>query len=155
MATVCTIFEGNGFGPCWWGDRWVVRGPAGPFLLPRWWRAVRSGMTVFLHGAAATPTPLINALAARSDLENVRIVHLHTKGTAPYVAPEKESAFRAVSLFTGAPLRQAVAEGRADFMPVFLSDVPHCSSPGHPARRRDPASLRAGPAWPVHARHFL
>jgi 4-hydroxybutyrate CoA-transferase len=91
---------------------------------------VQSGMTVFLHGAAATPTPLIDALSARSDLENVRIVHLHTEGTAPYVAPEKDSAFRATSLFTGAPLRRAVAEGRADFMPVFLSDVPHLFSSG-------------------------
>jgi acyl-CoA hydrolase len=82
-------------------------------------------MTVFFHGAAATPTPLIEALSARSDLENVRIVHLHTEGTAPYVAPGRDGAFRAVSLFTGAPLRQAVAEGRADFVPVFLSDIPH------------------------------
>jgi acyl-CoA hydrolase len=82
-------------------------------------------MTVFLHGAAATPTPLIEALAARTDLEGVRIVHLHTEGPAPYVAPGKEKAFRVTSLFNGAPLRQAVAEGRADFVPVFLSDVPH------------------------------
>jgi acyl-CoA hydrolase len=87
-------------------------------------------MTVFLHGAAATPTPLIDALTARSDLENVRIVHLHTEGTAPYVAPEKESAFRAVSLFTGPSLRRGVAEGRADFVPVFLSDVPHLFATG-------------------------
>jgi acyl-CoA hydrolase len=85
---------------------------------------VRSGMTVFLHGAAATPLPLVEALSARTDLEGVRIVHLHTEGPAPHVAPGRESAFRAVSLFTGAPLRQAVSEGRADFVPVFLSDIP-------------------------------
>src|SRR5437660_268255 len=85
---------------------------------------VRSGMTVFLHGAAATPTPLLEALAARSDLEGVRIVHLHTEGPAPHVAATRQGAFRAVALFTGAPLRRAVAEGRADFVPIFLSDVP-------------------------------
>src|SRR4051794_10582601 len=84
---------------------------------------IRSGMTVFLHGAAATPFPVVEALAARTDLQDVRVVHLHTEGRAPYVAPGKEAAFRAVSLFTGTPLRQAVAEGRADFMPVFLSDI--------------------------------
>jgi acyl-CoA hydrolase len=81
-------------------------------------------MTVFLHGAAATPTPLLEALAARTDLEAIRVVHLHLEGPAPHVAPGRQSAFRAVSLFTNAPLRQAVAEGRADFVPVFLSDVP-------------------------------
>src|SRR5438105_1806011 len=91
---------------------------------------VQSGMTVFLHGAAATPTPLVKALAARSDLENVRLVHLHTEGPAPHVTPGKEAAFRAVSLFTGSPLREAVTEGRADFVPVFLSDVPRLFASG-------------------------
>jgi acyl-CoA hydrolase len=91
---------------------------------------IRSGMTVFLHGAAATPTPLIEALAARTDLERVRIVHLHLEGPAPHVAPGRESAFRAVSLFTSASLREAVAQGRADFVPVFLSDVPRLFASG-------------------------
>src|SRR5262249_44016254 len=86
---------------------------------------VRSGMTVFLHGAAATPTPLIEALAARTDLEGVRLVHLHTNGPAPFADPGREAQFRSVSLFTSGPLRQAVAAGRADFVPVFLSDIPH------------------------------
>src|SRR5262249_10460212 len=104
---------------------------------------VRSGMTVFLHGAAATPTPVIEALSGRTDLENVRIVHLHTEGAAPYVAPGKEKAFWAVSLFTGRPLRQAVIEGRADFVPVFLSDIPWLFSSGQ--IRLDVAVLQLSP----------
>ena len=85
---------------------------------------IRSGQNVFIHGAAATPTPLVEALAARTDLENVRIYHLHTNGPAPFAAPEKANSFQSVSLFTGQPLRAAVAEGRADFVPIFLSDIP-------------------------------
>jgi acyl-CoA hydrolase len=85
---------------------------------------VHNGMTAFLHGAAATPLPLVEALAMRTDLKNVRIVHLHTEGRAPYVEPGREASFRTVSLFTGHPLRQAVHDGRADFVPVFLSDIP-------------------------------
>jgi acyl-CoA hydrolase len=85
---------------------------------------IGSGMRVFVHGAAATPTPLIEALAARRDLEGVRLYHLHTMGPAPFAAPEHAGRFLSVSLFTGAPLRAAVVEGRADFMPVFLSDIP-------------------------------
>src|SRR5690606_30203937 len=50
--------------------------------------------------------------------------HLHTSGGAPFAAPGREREFRSVSLFTGAPLRQAVAESRADFVPIFLSDIP-------------------------------
>lgn len=85
---------------------------------------VRSGNNLFIHGAAATPTPLIEALAARRDLEGVRLWHLHTNGPAPFADPGREKEFRSVSLFTGSPLRAAVKEGRADFVPIFLSDIP-------------------------------
>ncbi len=85
---------------------------------------VKSGDCVFVHGAAATPTPLLEALAARSDLENVRVYHLHTNGPAPFADPGQEQHFRSISLFTGQPLRAAIAEGRADFVPIFLSDIP-------------------------------
>jgi acyl-CoA hydrolase len=85
---------------------------------------VRSGMRVFIHGAAATPTPLIEALARRADLADVTVYHLHTNGPAPFAAPGQRGRFFSVSLFTGPPLRTAVNEGRADFVPVFLSDIP-------------------------------
>lgn len=85
---------------------------------------IRSGTNVFIHGACATPAPLLEALCARSDLESVRLYHLHTAGPAPFAASGREREFRSVSLFTGAPLRQAIAEDRADFVPIFLSDIP-------------------------------
>jgi 4-hydroxybutyrate CoA-transferase len=86
--------------------------------------AIASGMRVFVHGAAATPTPLIDALAARTDLENVTTYHLHLEGRVAFAEPEHEQRFHPVSLFTGASLREAVNEGRAVYTPVFLSDVP-------------------------------
>jgi acyl-CoA hydrolase len=86
--------------------------------------AVRSGTNVFIHGACATPTPLLQGLCARRDLEGVRLYHLHTSGPAPFADPGREGEFRSVSLFTGAPLRAAIADGRADFVPIFLSDIP-------------------------------
>lgn len=85
---------------------------------------IRSGTNVFIHGACATPAPLIEALCARHDLEGVKLYHLHTAGPAPFAASGREREFRSVSLFIGAPLRQAVAEDRADFIPIFLSDIP-------------------------------
>ena len=91
---------------------------------------IRSGMNVFVHGAAATPTPLLEAVAARTDLERVTFYHMHTDGPAPHVAPAVHGRFRAVSLFTGGPLREAVAAGRADFVPVFLSDIPDLFTSG-------------------------
>ncbi len=86
--------------------------------------AIPSGANVFLHGAAATPTPLVDALAARTDLAGVRVYHLHTIGTAPLFAPAVSPWLRSVSFFVGPDARVAVAEGRADFIPVFLSDIP-------------------------------
>ena len=85
---------------------------------------IRSGMTIFVHGAAATPTTLLEALARRTDLEGVTVYHMHTAGPAPFAAPEQKGRIRSVSLFTGAPLRGPIAEGRADYVPIFLSDIP-------------------------------
>lgn len=85
---------------------------------------VKSGMRVFVHGAAATPTALLEALAASTDATDVTLYHLHTSGPAPFVSPEHRARFRSVSLFAGPPVRHAIADGAADFIPVFLSDIP-------------------------------
>jgi 4-hydroxybutyrate CoA-transferase len=87
-------------------------------------RAVGNGMKVFLHGAAATPLPLLAALCARTSLSGVELYHLHTNGPAPHVEAAMEGRVRSVSFFAGANVREAIAEGRADFIPVFLSDIP-------------------------------
>lgn len=79
---------------------------------------------MFVHGAAATPVPLLDALAARTDVEDVRLYHLHTHGTDAFVAPAAAARLRSVSFFVGADVRPAVTAGRADFVPVFLSDIP-------------------------------
>lgn len=104
---------------------------------------VRSDTNVFVHGACATPTPLLEALCARRDLANVRLYHLHTSGPAPFAEPGREEEFRSVSLFTGAPLRQAIAENRADFVPIFLSDIPGLFLSG--AVKLDVAFLQVSP----------
>jgi 4-hydroxybutyrate CoA-transferase len=93
-------------------------------------RRVPRGARVFVHGAAATPTPLLEGLVARPDLDGVTLYHLHTSGPAPFAAPDVADRFRSVSFFVGSALRQPVAEGRADFMPIFLSQIPDLFSSG-------------------------
>jgi 4-hydroxybutyrate CoA-transferase len=85
---------------------------------------MQSGTSAFIHGAAATPTPLLEALCARGNLEQVRLYHLHLEGPLPFTDAALSERFHSVSLFTGPGLRQPVAEGRADYVPVFLSDIP-------------------------------
>lgn len=86
---------------------------------------VQSGDHIFIHGVAAVPHHLVDALVARSaELENVHLYHLHTEGTAPYVEPQYEGIFSLHSFFVGANVRQATWDGRADYIPVFLSEIP-------------------------------
>jgi 4-hydroxybutyrate CoA-transferase len=85
---------------------------------------IPNGARAFVHGAAATPTPLLDALADRPGLSGVTLYHLHTEGTERFCAPDQAGRIFSVSLFTGPALRKPIAEGRADFMPVFLSDIP-------------------------------
>jgi acyl-CoA hydrolase len=91
---------------------------------------IRSGDRVFVHGASATPTPLLEALAARPDLEGVQLYHLHLAGPAPYADPACAGRLVTNSLFTGPALRTPIAEGRAEFIPVFLSDIPSLFTSG-------------------------
>ncbi len=86
---------------------------------------ISSGDTVFVHTAVASPQQLIKALAGQADrLHDVKICHLHTEGEVPYAAPEYAENFKIFNFFVGANMRRAVQSGRAEFIPVFLSEVP-------------------------------
>ena len=86
---------------------------------------VKSGQRVFVQGSCATPHILLNALADRAgQLHDVRAVHLHTEGPSPFLRPGVEGSFRHEALFVGSNVRQAVNEGLADYIPIFLSEVP-------------------------------
>jgi Acetyl-CoA hydrolase len=86
---------------------------------------IRSGMRVFVSGNAATPTPLLEALAARKDeLEGVELIHLLQMGHDPFAGPEMEGHFRRRSLFVGPADRDSVNQGRADYVPIMLHQVP-------------------------------
>ena len=92
---------------------------------------VHSGDQLYLHCAAATPSILLDALVARApELRDVGVVHLHTEGPGPHLAPEMAAHFRHRALFIGPNARAAVNEGRADYVPVFLSDVPRLFETG-------------------------
>jgi 4-hydroxybutyrate CoA-transferase len=86
---------------------------------------IRSRDQIYLQCAAATPSVLLDALVARApELSDVVVAHLHTEGPGPHMAPEMAPHFRHRAFFIGPNARKAVNEGRADFVPVFLSDVP-------------------------------
>lgn len=86
---------------------------------------IKPGQNLYIHTAAATPYLLVEALTARaSELQNISIYQMHTEGTAPYAEAEYEGTFKVNSMFIGGNVRKAHQEGRANFIPCFLSEVP-------------------------------
>jgi 4-hydroxybutyrate CoA-transferase len=89
-------------------------------------RCIRSGDTVFVGSGCAAPTLLLEAMAARApELFHVEVIHILIFGPAPHLAPGMESHFRHNALFTGANARKAVNEGRADYTPIHLHQIPN------------------------------
>jgi 4-hydroxybutyrate CoA-transferase len=85
---------------------------------------VESGMRVYIHPGCAEPEALVEALMVRAPfVKDVEVVHLLTLGTSPYCAPEMAVHFRHNALFVGGNVREAVNDGRADYTPIFLSEV--------------------------------
>jgi 4-hydroxybutyrate CoA-transferase len=88
-------------------------------------KLISSGQRVYVHPGCAVPEVLVNAMSERYlELEDVEVIHLLTVGKAAYSVPEMEGHFRHNAVFIGANVRKAVNEGRADFTPIFLSEIP-------------------------------
>ncbi|MCA8936133.1 MAG: acetyl-CoA hydrolase/transferase family protein [Planctomycetes bacterium] len=86
---------------------------------------INSGDRVFIGSGASEPNELVKAMTARApELRGVNVLHILTLGDAPYVEPEYAESFRHTAFFIGHNVRKAVQEGRADFMPIFLGDIP-------------------------------
>jgi len=86
---------------------------------------IQSGDTVFIPISSGAPQTLIPALVARGhELEDVKIIHLSTLGPARYTDQEFAGHFRHIALFIGENTREAVQQGRADYVPVFYHEVP-------------------------------
>lgn len=86
---------------------------------------IKSGDRIFIQGSAHTPVYLVNELAKQKDrLRDVEIVSISLYGELDVVKPEYEGHFHMNSMFVSGAIRQAVTEGRADYIPVFLSEIP-------------------------------
>jgi len=88
-------------------------------------KLIQSNQRVFVHGSACTPLHLLNTLAQQKHrLENVELVCITVQGDIKVDKPCCQQAFHLNTMFVSASTRQAVQEGRADFIPVFLSEIP-------------------------------
>lgn len=87
-------------------------------------KSIESGDRVFVHGSAATPQCLLNALARRApELRGVELVAISTLGDLEITNPAYRDSFYFNSLFVSANIREAVNTGRGDYIPIFLSEI--------------------------------
>lgn len=88
-------------------------------------KLIESGHKVYVHPGCAMPEVLVDAMCDRYlELEDVEVFHLMAVGKTRYSLPEMEGHFRHNALFIGKNVREAVNDGRADFTPIFLSEIP-------------------------------
>jgi acyl-CoA hydrolase/GNAT superfamily N-acetyltransferase len=89
-------------------------------------RKIRAGDRVFVGSACGEPQELVRAMAAYGDhLADTEVIHVLTLGVAPYAEPRYAANFRPNAFFIGSSVREAVNAARADYTPIFLSQVPH------------------------------
>jgi len=92
---------------------------------------IETGDHIFIGSACGEPQYLVRGLVEKaSHLADNEILHVHTLGVAPYAKPRYSNRFRLNAFFVGINVRQAVAKGRADYTPVFLSELPRLISRG-------------------------
>ncbi len=88
-------------------------------------RKIRRGDRVFVGSACGEPQFLVKKMVeAGSDLSDTEVIHVLTMGVAPYTDPKYAPSFRANAFFIGNSVREAVNSARADYTPIFLSQVP-------------------------------
>lgn len=88
-------------------------------------KLIKSNDRILIHGVNAVPFKLVEAMVGRADeLRNVEICHIHTEEEALYARPEYAKSFYTNNFFVGANVRKAVNEGRGDYIPIFLNEVP-------------------------------
>lgn len=88
-------------------------------------KLIKTGNRIFIHGSACTPLYLLRELSKEKDhLKNIEVISITLQGKVEIADAGYEKSFHINSLFVSEPVRKAVMEGRADYIPAFLSDIP-------------------------------
>lgn len=120
----------------------------------KWQQLLKSGNRIFIGSHAAVPTALIDDLINHgSSLNDIEIVQLVTLADNKWAEPQYQQRFKVNTFFIGGEkIRQAVAEGRADYTPCFMTDIPALFTDG--VLPLDAALIMVSPA-DEHGYHSL
>jgi acyl-CoA hydrolase len=104
-----------------WRDDWAIKVASADEAV----EMLSPSGRILIGSGAAEPATLVQALVrAAARFDRAEVLHILTLGPAPYAAPGLQQHFHHVAFFIGANVREAVQAGRADFMPIFLSEIP-------------------------------
>jgi len=88
--------------------------------------AISSSQRVFVHGGAATPHVLLEALYKRAgEIKDVELIHIHLMGDIPYNKENFNKSFKVANLFVGPNARGVLDYDTIDYLPCFLSEIPN------------------------------
>jgi 4-hydroxybutyrate CoA-transferase len=86
---------------------------------------IKSNNLIFIHSGVSAPQKLIKALVDRApELSNVKIYQMHTEGDCSYAKEEYKKSFLVNNFFIGANMRAACSNVTANYIPIFLSEIP-------------------------------
>ncbi|MBI2381955.1 MAG: acetyl-CoA hydrolase/transferase family protein [Gammaproteobacteria bacterium] len=106
--------------------------------------SLRDGEALWCHSMAATPVRLLAGLKERAfSLRELTLMQLHTEGSALLADPALEGHLRQRCFFVAAETRALVQSGRADYVPIFLSELPKLFRRGE--QRVDAALIQVSP----------
>ena len=87
-------------------------------------KEIKSNDRVFIHSAAMTPVPLVEAMTDRyEELNNIELISIHTEGVSRYTQEPYNKAFHVNALFVGSNVRKAVNAGIGSYTPIFLGEI--------------------------------
>ena len=91
-----------------------------------WSKYLKSGNRMFIGSNAAVPNALIADIIANSQgLHDIEVVHILTLSNDVWSEPKHSDLFKVNAFFIGGEkVRNAIKEGRADYTPTFLSEIP-------------------------------
>ena len=88
-------------------------------------RSIKKGKRILIGSGCAEPQFLVQALVRNAGrFRDNEVVHILTVGIAPYADPQYAANFRHNAFFIGKNIRDSVAKGYCDYMPIFLSEIP-------------------------------
>lgn len=88
---------------------------------------IKSGDYIWCHSMAATPYILLQGLydhVLENNLTNITVLQLHTERSEMLVDPKVEGRILNRCYFSSTVTREAINQGKADYVPIFLSEIP-------------------------------